>query len=49
MASLVSVSVSASNRTVVPWNAVSLEPSDRFVDLFVAPFYTVGSILIRTT
>ena len=49
MASLVSVHVSAPNRTVFPWSAVSLQPSDRFVDLFVAPVNTVGSTLICTT
>ena len=49
MASLVSVNVSAPNRTVVLWSGVSLQPSDRFADLFVDPFNTVCSTLISTT
>ena len=49
MASLVSMKVSAPNRTVVSWSVVSLQPSDRFVDLFVDPFTTVCSTLISTT
>ena len=49
MASLVSVSVSAPNRTVVSWGVVSLQPSDHFVDLIVDPFNTVCSTLISTT
>ena len=49
MASLVSVNMSALNRTVVSWGVESLQPSDHFVDLFVDPFNTVCSTLISTT
>ena len=49
MASLVSVNMSAPNRTVVSRSGVSLQPSDRFADLFVDPFNTVCSTLISTT
>ena len=49
MSSLVSVNVSAPNRTVVSWHVVLLQPSDRSVDLFADPFNTVCSTLISKT
>ena len=49
MTSLVSVNASALNRTVISWSGLSLQPSDRFADLFVDPFNTVCSTLISTT
>ena len=34
MASFVSIQVSSANATLVPWSVVSLDPSQRFLDLF---------------
>ena len=34
MASYVSVYVASANKTLVPWTIVTLDPVDRFVDLY---------------
>ena len=47
MASFVSIQLSSANATLVPWSVVSLDPSQRFLDLF--SFIQAGKFSIFRT